>query len=762
MRLCLPVLALAAVFAPALSAQQTLHLVPVPREVRPDAAIPLTGGLRITCQQPCAQEDSFAIADLTQTLADRGIAVTDSPSAPHILVTRFSSPIGQQTYREATPGAAAGRLQMDPAMEPEGYVVLPDRNGDAVAGLAVTADTSAGVFYALQTVKQLIVGNGSGAVLHTATIRDWPAMKYRGLHDDLSRGPIDTLDFQKKLIRTLAAYKVNIYSPYYESTQAYPSNPLAAIPGGSITPAEARELVAYASQYHITVVPEQEAFGHLSHVLTFDRFAAAAETPHGAVLAPGQPESMQLIDSMFKDLAQMYPGPFLHVGADETFELGMGRTRADVDARGLPAVYLDYMQKIVSDLQPLHRKILFWGDIAQSAPDLLKAMPQSFKDQTIVVAWGYSPNPRGFANYLKPYADAGFQLWIAPSINNYRQIYPNQREALEDIQEFTRDGQKFGATGQLNTLWDDDGESLANMNWYGILFGAACAWQPGESSIDAFQQSYGQVFHGDLTGLVDHAQGELTAAMALLRDNHVVSGTEGTDGLFWVDPWSKDGQVFAARMRPIATQLRLHVEQAIVDLDTVRTKYPAAPSAAAARMTFASGSPAIDLSPWAAQQYPATSLQNPEALDAMDFAARRLDFLGLLFQLSDEMSVDYAQAQATLAAGNWRKAKPGVAALLGDMNGVNGRLEDLTWGYSNLRQMFQQQWLRTYRPANLQPVLERYDFTVHRWLDRIDKVRSAQRQWTESHTLPPASDLGIAPPPAPVGPSPNEVEPPRR
>ncbi len=90
-------------------------------------------------------------------------------------------------------------------------------------------------------------------------------MKYRGLHDDLSRGPVPTLAFQKHLIQVLAAYKVNLYSPYFENNQFYTSNPLAAPPGGSISPAEARELTAFAAQYHIAIAPEQEAFGHLRH-----------------------------------------------------------------------------------------------------------------------------------------------------------------------------------------------------------------------------------------------------------------------------------------------------------------------------------------------------------------------------------------------------------------------------------------------------------------------------------------------------------------
>jgi hexosaminidase len=713
------------VAAPSFSQTSSLHLIPQPRTVTAASVVALGNGLRIDCASPCDAEDAFAIADLKQTLADRQIAVVTTASAPHILVTRFGTSLGRATYAESLP---AGQRSPQPTAMPaemsaEGYVILPDGEGSRDSGLAVTAQTSAGIFYALQTIKQLIVGSGAAATLQIATIRDWPAMTYRGLHDDLSRGPIDTLEFQKKLIRTLAAYKANLYSPYFETTQLYPSNPLAAVPGASITPAEAEQLVAYARQYHIVIVPEQEAFGHLRHMLTWEQYAGVAETPHGAVLAPGQPGSLTLIDNMFKDLAAMYPGPFLHVGGDETFDLGIGRTRAAVDARGRAAVYLDFMQKIVTDLQPLHRKILFWGDIAQSAPAQLKAMPQSFKDQTIVVQWGYSPQPNGFSNYLKPYADAGFTVWVAPAINNYRQVFPNQREALLDIQGLTRDGQKFGTPGQLNTLWNDDGESLANMNWYGILFGAAAAWQQGESSIDNFKAAYGPVFHGDTTGFVNQAEGEITAAMAELTDAKL---GETTDTLFWIDPWSKDGQDFAAKLRPINSSVRLHAEAAINLLGKARLANP--------------------------------TLRESEALDAIDFGARRIDFLCLNFQLSDEMIHDFAQAQSTFAQGNWRNAKPGLNYLFGEINGVNGRLEDMTYGYSSLRDMYQQQWLRTYRPANLRPVLEHFDFTVQLWQSRIDKMRTIQRSWSATHAFD-AAPLGIPPSPTPVAPSPNDTAP---
>ncbi len=83
-----------------------------------------------------------------------------------------------------------------------------------------------------------------------------------------------------------AAFKINIYSPYFEHTLLYPDHPLPAPPGSALTPAEVAELVAYARQYHVTIVPEQESFGHLHHVLKYELYQDDSETPHGHVLAP--------------------------------------------------------------------------------------------------------------------------------------------------------------------------------------------------------------------------------------------------------------------------------------------------------------------------------------------------------------------------------------------------------------------------------------------------------------------------------------------
>ncbi len=258
-----------------------LHVVPAPRECTAVASIPI-GASGITVSAAKNADDEFAANDLEESLKRSG--ASSSLKGVVIRLEPAGTAVGKRLLDESG-------LKFDPAMHDEGYVIVPDGKH----GLAVVAETSTGLFYGAQTVKQLVRGSGKDAVLLVPTIRDWPAMKYRGLSDDWSRGPLPKMEFVKRELRTLAAYKVNVFSPYFEHTFAYQSTPVAAFPGGAMTPDEAREMVEFAAKYHIMVIPEQESFGHLHHVLKFEEYSHLAETPHGATLAPGDPGSLPQI-----------------------------------------------------------------------------------------------------------------------------------------------------------------------------------------------------------------------------------------------------------------------------------------------------------------------------------------------------------------------------------------------------------------------------------------------------------------------------------
>ena len=147
-----------------------------------------------------------------------------------------------------------------------------------------------------------------------------------------------------------------------------------------------------------------------------------------------------------------------------------------------------------------------------------------------------------------------------------------------------------------------------------------------------------------------------------------------------------------------------------------------------------------------------SALREPDAIDAMELGARRMDFIGLKFQLADEMATGYARALIDSTSTD-KKTKTSVGRELSDLNGVNGRIQDIRNGYTLLRDLYESAWLRSNRPYWLRNMLEQYDYTTQIWLARADKVHSAQRQWTETKTLPSAQELGIPPaPPAPLTP----------
>jgi len=241
--------------APVAPSCADLHLVPAVRECSAVATMHLyLNGVVVSSGDNA--ENKLTASDLIRAL---GI-IPVNPSIPgdyqSISLLRKDTDLARRLL-------ARYRLRFDKEMQDEGYVIVPLENSDldsayhhgTAVGLAVIAETSAGLFYGAQTVKQLVRGSGKDTTLLIPTIRDWPAMAHRGLSDDWSRGPLPTMDFLKREIRTLAAYKYNIFSPYFEHTFAYASSPVAAFPGGAMTPDEARELVAYADKYHITILP---------------------------------------------------------------------------------------------------------------------------------------------------------------------------------------------------------------------------------------------------------------------------------------------------------------------------------------------------------------------------------------------------------------------------------------------------------------------------------------------------------------------------
>ncbi|MCC7194492.1 MAG: family 20 glycosylhydrolase [Gemmatimonadaceae bacterium] len=681
------------------AAQDDPRLIPRPREIAAGSYVAIARSVVISAPGPV--DDGFAAMDLAESLTERGFRASVGANFPadayQVSLVRSDNALGASILNEA--GLALGADQ-----RPEGYVIVS--NDDRAIVVAAGAE---GIFYGAQTLKQMLRNDVGAPKVFATVIRDWPAMRWRGMQDDLSRGPIPTLEFQKKQIRTFAAYKLNVYSPYYEHTFEYASQPLVSPPGGAMSQDDARELVAYARKYHIEVVPEQEAFGHLHHMLKYDIYGELAETSHGHVLAPGQSGSLDVIRQWFAELDSVFPSQFVHIGADETFELGLGQTRERVQRDSLGAVYIAFLKDIEAAIRKPGKRYLFWGDIAQGSPALVKSLPRDM----IAVAWNYW----SFGNFdrsIKPFTDAGIETWVAPGVNNWNRVYPNNDVALRNIQAFVRDGQRLGAKGMLNTNWDDDGEGIFNQVWYGVLFGAAAAWQQGEASIPEFAASYGFQFHGDPTGKISAAQVKLSQAHAALTATRV---SDATNSLYWLDPYSAEGQAISSRIMGSLRDVRILAESALVLVAQARREV---------RPVGGTG-----------------GLRETDALDAMEMGARRIDFIGMKFQFADEIASHYRAALDSVARG----ASP-THDLTEIASQINSRTQDLRDGYTLGRELYERSWRAENRPYWLYNVTNRYDIGAQTWIRRIDQFNQARAQYSRTRKLPSLEEMGLPRPPA--------------
>jgi hexosaminidase len=496
-------------------------------------------------------------------------------------------------------------------------------------------------------------------------------------------------------IRTLAGYKVNLFALYMEHVFDFASQPLVAPKEAALTPQEIKALVVYAKNLYVTILPEQQTFGHLHHMLKYEIYADVAERPHGHVITPTKDRSYDLIKAMYADLVPLFPGPFLHVGGDETFELGRGQTATRAGQVGLGRVYLEHMQKVNEILLPYRKQLMFWGDIAVKYPQLLTILPKDM----IAVPWDYDAEP-SYESIIKPYRDAGLRVVVAPGANNWNQVWPDLDVAFVNVRNFVRDGQKLGAMGMMNTMWNDDGESIYAMAWPALVFGAAAGWQAGESDIDDFKNDYDWAFYRNQDSTFAEVLANLDSGHQALANQHIVTET---DELFWADPFTEEGAALMQKILPAAGDMRLQAEHALESLYRNHDKAHA----------------------------------NQATLADMTLGAWRWDTLGMKAEFTQEINQFYWDAfQNQTDAGR-------VDSDLAEITDTNARLEDLRDATTRLSQMYREAWQREYSPFWLDNVLLRYDTLAREFQKKIVAVRQARRQYDVTKTLRLPQELGF-------------------
>ena len=351
----------------------------------------------------------------------------------------------------------------------QGYIltVKPDR-------ILIQALTEQGLFYGQQSVKQMLryFRDDEGRVrIPCMKIVDYPKLKYRGWMDDISRGPIPNMEFLKRVISTLAEYKLNFFNLYTEHVFKLDNYPDIA-PTDGLTAAEIKELEDYAKLFHIEIFGNQQCLAHAEETFRIPFYQNMADTKFN--WNPGEPKTYDFLRYELETVAKAYQSPFFNINCDETEALGSGRAENFVENNGgASQVYARHIQWVYDVLKPLGKRVMMWGDIAAKDPVITSQLP---KDMLMLV-WSYSPSD-SYVDMMEPFEKQGLEFMVAPGMSMWGSVFPSEETYTKNIANLVRDGYQHGAVGMMNTAWDDSGESLFNSTWHGMAWAAEMSWQP--------------------------------------------------------------------------------------------------------------------------------------------------------------------------------------------------------------------------------------------------------------------------------------------
>ena len=323
-------LALAGLFASCQSAQQDANyqIIPMPQEIVTAQGNPfiLKSGVKILYPEgnEKMQRNAQFLADYLKTATGKDFAI-----------------------EAGTEGKNAIVLTLGTANEnPESYQLKV--TGD---GITITGPTEAGVFYGIQSLrKSLPVAVGADISMPAVEINDAPRFGYRGAHFDTSRH-FFTVDEVKTYIDMMALHNMNRFHWHITEDQGwrleikkYPklteigskrtetvigrnSGEYDGKPyGGFYTQEQAKEIVAYAAERYITVIPEIDLPGHMQAALAAYPELGCTGGPYEVwrqwgvsedVLCAGNDQVLKFLEDVYSELIEIFPSEYIHVGGDE-------------------------------------------------------------------------------------------------------------------------------------------------------------------------------------------------------------------------------------------------------------------------------------------------------------------------------------------------------------------------------------------------------------------------------------------------------------
>ena len=321
--------------------------------------------------------------------------------------------------------------------------------------ITITASTDEGIFYGIQTLVQLLpVEPEASLTIPAVDITDYPRFGYRGMHLDVSRHFFDTA-FVKKYIDYLALHKMNYFHwhltddhgwrieikkhPKLTEIGAWRDGTIIGLYpgtgndrkkyGGYYTQEEIREVVKYASERYITIIPEIEMPAHSMAVLAaYPNLSTTPNQPKKVaqtwgifnkfnnVLLPSE-ETFSVLEDILSEVIELFPSPYIHIGGDEAakiwwkqsaFTQRLIREKGLKDEHGVQSYFIHRIEEFLNQRQ---KTIIGWDEILEGG----------LAPNAVVMSW------RGEAGGIAA-AKQKHKVIMTPENN----MYFNHRQFLKD------------------------------------------------------------------------------------------------------------------------------------------------------------------------------------------------------------------------------------------------------------------------------------------------------------------------------------------
>ncbi|MFX1575250.1 MAG: family 20 glycosylhydrolase [Promethearchaeota archaeon] len=379
----------------------------------------------------------------------------------------------------------------------QGYILISEESC-----LFIQAPSYQGIFYGIQTLIQIL--NSSQDKLSVSEIRiiDYPALKIRGISDDISRGQSPTINNLKKFIKELSHYKINqYYLAYITDMYKFSNHPEIGKDRGRYSKEEIIELQDFANKHFVELIPIFQTVGHWDNVLHNPNYWEYGEFPGSNSLNIANEKIYELLDEMIGELSDVFKSEYFHIGADESWDVGKLASKELVDKIGIEQAYLNHYKKVYNIVKKYgYKKVIIYHDILCKHEEILEGLPKDL----IIMYWRYSSQK----NYpiLKKIKNHDFPLIVSPSIMDYNRIFPSFKKSEKNIINLIKFGYENGAIGEITSSWGDyRNKEIRENRFYGFIFSAMIGWDPSkENKIVYFWKSLFRHFFGIIDNKLMH------------------------------------------------------------------------------------------------------------------------------------------------------------------------------------------------------------------------------------------------------------------